>query len=129
MNAKQEQNINPRYWDEERQAPNPVYPSEVLFATMCLADPALVPHGESLLKLILDRAQANHNTSYISRVLAPWNRLGATRAGAPNALANGLPPRWHSITPGAVWFAQDGYLLLLLLSLFQPRLSSPQLLD
>src|SRR5262249_15224650 len=39
------------------------------------------------------------------------DRLGATRAGAVDALTNAVPPRWHTATPRSVWFAQDGYLV------------------
>jgi hypothetical protein len=42
---------------------------------------------------------------------AVWDRLGATRAGAPDALTNGVPPRWNNASARAVWFAQDGYLV------------------
>ncbi len=112
MTDKQEEGISSRYYyDDSNRMPNPLHPSELLFATMCLADPALLTHGEGLLKLLLDRAQATHSPDYLHRILAPWNRLGATRAGAPDALTNGLPPRWQSTTRGAIWFAQDGYLV------------------
>ncbi len=113
MTAKQERPVGPRYYDPEddERMPNPLYPSEFLFASLCLADPALAPHGEALLKPMLDRAQAGRNTEYLHRVHAVWDRLGATRAGSPGALAGGLPPRWHPTAPGAVWFAQDNYLI------------------
>ena len=104
--------INPRYGGgDENQTPAPLHPSEYLFATMCLADPALVAHGEGLLKPLFDRALAERNTEYLRRIRAAWDRLGATRAGAPDALAAGLPTRWRTATPGSVWFAQDGYLV------------------
>jgi hypothetical protein len=104
---------NNRYYDEEydgRQQAG-VNPSELLFARFCLADPALVAHGELLLKPILDKSMGTRNVEYMRRVREVWDRLGAGRAGAAEALAGGLPPRWHPATPRSLWFAQDGYLV------------------
>ncbi|MBN9119886.1 MAG: DUF1583 domain-containing protein, partial [Planctomycetes bacterium] len=114
MTEKGEQNVGPRYYydpEEDGRMPNPVHPSELVFATMCLADPALAAHGEGLLKPLLDRSQATQTAQYLHRIRAAWDRIGAGRAGAPDALTSGAPPRWSSATPGAVWFAQDGYLV------------------
>lgn len=112
MTEQPERNLSPDYYDEEyeNRRPRSAHPSEVLFVGMCLADPALVAHGEGLLRHCMDRAQATQDTGTIRRVRVMWDRLGATRAGAPDALANAVPPRWVSMTPGAMWFAQDGYL-------------------
>jgi tetratricopeptide (TPR) repeat protein len=113
LTEKREQNLNPPpyYDDYEDRQPTPVHPSELLFTSMCLSDPALVAHGEALLQPMLDRAQATHNPEYIHRIVSIWKRLGATRAGAPDALLAGVPARWYPITPRANWFAQDNYLV------------------
>jgi tetratricopeptide (TPR) repeat protein len=123
MTEKIEQGFNPRYYDPEFDGRQqiPLHPTELLFATMCLADPAVAAHGEGLLKHLLDRAQGSHQIEHIARIRAATDRLGVTRSGAPEALTGGLPPRWHSATPGAVWFAQEGYLV-------QARNEQPSLL-
>src|SRR5205807_1192749 len=59
----------------------------------------------------LAQAQATQNHEYVARIRTAWDRLGATRAGAPDALNNGVPSRWFNASARAVWFAQDGYLV------------------
>src|SRR4029079_11246591 len=112
LTTKPEPNTSRYYYDESRQSP-PVYASELQFATLCLADPALGAHGERLLGPMLAQAhvpvvsspnRAAPNSDYISRIRAAWDRLGATRAGAPDALTNGVPPRWFNASARSVWF-------------------------
>ncbi|HSQ58516.1 MAG TPA: hypothetical protein VLM40_22540, partial [Gemmata sp.] len=97
LTDKPEEGVGPRYYDNDNRGPVPLHPSEILFARMCLLDPALVSHGESLLKPMLDAAQSNQSPDSIRRITASWNRLGASRAGAPDALENGLPARWQPV--------------------------------
>src|SRR5215216_4632461 len=112
MTERPEQGLTSRYYDGdyENRGENTLHPSEFIFATMCLADPAIAAHGEGLLKHLLDRAMGSRNVEYLHRIRAAWDRLGATRAGSPDALKNGLPARWFPATPRSLWFAQDGYL-------------------
>jgi tetratricopeptide (TPR) repeat protein len=101
----------PRYFnDNEAYQPAPVYPSELLVATRCLADPDLAMHGVRLLGPMVFRAQQTQNGEYLDRIRAVRDRFGAARAGAPHALEEALPPRWQADTQRSAWFAQEGYL-------------------
>ncbi|MBX9584321.1 MAG: DUF1583 domain-containing protein, partial [Gemmataceae bacterium] len=113
MTAKDEERVGSRYYDNEGQQPAPVHPSEFLFAKLCRDDPKFADLTEPLLKLMLDRARGTYNLAAVPWVTGTWDRLGAARAGAADALdaPAALPARWrHPATPGARWFAQDGYL-------------------
>jgi tetratricopeptide (TPR) repeat protein len=108
MTAKPEEGVKSPYYGE-REGPVTFHPSELLFVRLCLADPALVPVGDGLLGPMLDRAQNTHNVAGIAEVVKTWDRLGAKRAGAPDALETTGLARWHTPTARSVWFAQDGY--------------------
>jgi hypothetical protein len=100
-----------RYWggnDDMYQQP-PVYPSEFLVATLCLAEPALAPHGLGLLGPMVFRAEMTQNGDYLDCIRAARDRFGAASAGAPHALEGALPPRWHPDGEHSTWFAQEGY--------------------
>jgi tetratricopeptide (TPR) repeat protein len=97
------------YYDYQANQPAPVYPSEFLVATLCLADPALVWHGAGLLWPMLFRAHNTGNGVYVGRVRGALDQFGTALAGAPNALQGALPPHWHSSDSRSRWFAQEGY--------------------
>ena len=114
MTAKPEQPLGPRYYDDdyESRQPAPVHPSELLFATLCLADPALVAHGEGAARAAARPRPGDPQ----HRVPAPHPRgVGPARGDAgrrrrtrwPTACRRGGTPR----PPRSVWFAQDGYLV------------------
>jgi hypothetical protein len=112
LTMRQETQRGPMYYyiDQTAYQPVPVYPSEFLVATLCLAEPALAARGEGLLGPMLASASGSNNAEYQTRIRDVRDRLGAARAGDPGALENALPPRWHSATPRSLWFAQEGYL-------------------
>jgi hypothetical protein len=112
MTSQPEKPVGSRYyWNYDDQQPPPMFPSEVIFAKLCLAQAGMVPHGERLLMDMLSKASSTHNVGQIAKIREMWDRLGATRAGSPDALDTGLPPGWFSATYRSVWFAQDGYLI------------------
>jgi len=82
-----------------------------LFVTRCLADPKFATHGERLLPALQSVAKSSHNMDYMTRLRILSDGLAATKAGAANAIAAAVPPRWHSATHGSVWLAHDGYLV------------------
>jgi tetratricopeptide (TPR) repeat protein len=102
----------PRYFavNNEVYQEAPVYPSEFLVATRCLADPALAAHGLGLLGPMQFRALQTQNVEYLARIRAARDHFGAARAGAPHALEGAAPPRWHADNERHPWFAQEGYL-------------------
>ena len=57
------------YDDYDNYQPAPFFPSELLVATLCLADPALAGHGEGLLAPMLGRAQGGEYANLYERQL------------------------------------------------------------
>jgi hypothetical protein len=88
---------------------------------------SLWPAGESLANRAAAAVKRQPNLLLTAAVLREWAqieldrgdrakaeaRLGEIleRAGAPEALTNGEPPRWFNASARSVWFAQDGYLV------------------
>jgi hypothetical protein len=120
LTDKPEPVVRSRYnYDGESGQPAPFHASEFVFATLCLADPDLAGYGERLLGPMAARVnegrgyypgQSGSGTDYLALIRAARDRAGAIRAGAPDALADGVPPRWVNASARSTWFAQDGYL-------------------
>ena len=110
---KPEARLGSRYYQGEQPQQITFRPSELLFASLCLGDPALAPHGEPLLsplKMVSQWTQYPVTPPYIARIQALQDRLTAARAGAPNATTAGVPARWQAAPLRSIWFAQDDYL-------------------
>lgn len=101
------------YYDESDMSGQPAQfrVGELLFAELCLADSKLASHGEGLLPSLQNSVQNSGRPEYVSRVREMRDRLTATRAGAADVAAGGVPSRWHAATSRSQWFAQDGYLV------------------
>ncbi len=117
LTEKPELPLGTRYYGEYRP-PVPFFPSELIFATLCLADPKVAAFGENLLNPLMGVVHNRNpytgdtaNTSFVTYLQALKDRIAATNAGAPNALAAALPPRWQTATSRAIWLGQEGYLL------------------
>src|SRR5207248_7437429 len=92
LTTKPELPLGMRYWDYESQQPAPVHASELLFAQLCLSDPALADYGAGLLEPMLARARDNRNAEYpgnapntqnyeyLARIRAAQDRLTVAKA-------------------------------------------------
>lgn len=109
--AQPQQPIGSRYYYEETRQPKQVRPSEFLFVSLCLADPAVAAIGEGVLTPMRGLAESTNNIAYLSRIRALEDQVRARRAGAPAAAETLLPPRWYNASARTVWLAQDGYLV------------------
>ena len=107
--------VRSRYYYDESQGPVMARSSDWLFASLCLAEPALSKYGEDLLKPIVERAvqyapYGGQTNDLQRRAEEALGRLAAAKAGAPDAANGGMPAGWLADSPGGGWVAQDGYL-------------------
>jgi tetratricopeptide (TPR) repeat protein len=98
-----------RYYGGPDRQQAPLHPSEFLFAVLCLGEPGLAVHGETVLAAMMGSMWAANDPDLGTRMRRVRDELEAKRAGAPNALASAPPPRWHTASAKTTWIAQDGY--------------------
>ena len=108
LTEKKEQPVRSRYYYEQ-DGPVQTRPSEFLFARLCSDQDGLNRYAE-MLWTPMQRAFANMvNSDLSTQVQLSRDRHEARSSGAPDATKNALPLHWRSSSPGALWFAQDGY--------------------